>query len=170
MCKSIIALILCFTLSAFVRAQSFSYDQETLSLFTPYPASEALSYFAHLHAFRDGLTKGHLVFYSTWFLEGNPKVGMQTRIKADGDVYKVRSVFNWAEQAATNWQLSADELEKLSTNIKKLPDSQSPPLEFLVVVTFQRDGKWQTRLYDRRQPPDSLVAIYKLARWAMPTR
>jgi hypothetical protein len=170
MCKSIIALILCFTLSSFVRAQSFSYDEETLALFKPYPASDALNYFAHLHAFRDGLTKEHLVFYSTWFLDGSPKVGMQTRIKADGDVYKVRSVFNWAEQAATQSQLSADELETLSTTLKKLPDSQSPPLEFVVVATFQRDGKWQTRLYDRRQPPESLVTIYKLAGSVMPTK
>ena len=170
MCKSIIAIILCFTLSSFVGAQSFSYDKETLDLFTPYPASDALTYFAHLHAFRDGLTKGQLVFYSTWFLDGNPKVGMQTRIKADGDVYKVRSVFNWAEQASTQSQLSADELETLLTTIKKLPDSQSPPLEFLVVVTFQRDGKWQTRLYDRRQPPDTLIAICKLVHWDMPNR
>jgi hypothetical protein len=95
---------------------------------------------------------------------------MQTRIKADGDVYKVRSVFNWAEQAATQSQLSADELETLSTTLKKLPDSQSPPLEFVVVATFQRDGKWQTRLYDRRQPPESLVTIYKLAGSVMPTK
>jgi hypothetical protein len=170
MCKPIIALILCFTLSSFVGAQNSSYDKETLDLFTPYAASDALKYVAHLHAFREGLTKGQLVLYSTWFVDGNPKIAMQTRIKADGDVYKVRDVYNWAEQAAKRLQLSADELETLLTTIQKLPDSQSPPLEFLVVVTFQRAGKWQTRIYDRRQPPDSLVTIYKLAGSVMPTR
>jgi len=167
MFKSIIAITLCLT---FVAAQSLSYDKETLALFTQYPASEALNYIAHAHANHDGLTKAHLVLYATWFSDGNPKVANETKIKADGDVYNVRSVFDWADQAAKNWHLSAAESQTLSTAIKNLPDSESAPLDSVVVVTFQRDGKWQARLYDRRHPPDSLVTIYKLARSVLPAR
>ena len=170
MYKSIIAITLCFTLSSFVGAQSLSYDKDTLALFTPYPASDALNYIAQSHANYDGLTKAHLVLYSTWFSDGNPKIAMETKIRADGHAYNVRSVFAWADQAATNWQLSADESQTLSTAINNLPDSESVPLDFVVVVTFQRDGKWQTRLYDRRHPPESLVTIYKLAHSVMPAR
>ena len=167
MFRSIIAVTLCFT---FVGAQSLSYDKETLALFNQYPASDALNYIARLHADHDGLTKAHVVLYSTWFLDGNPKVAMETKFKVDGDVYNVRSVFDWAHQAATNWHLSADESQTLSTAIKNLPDSESAPLDSVVVVTFQRDAKWQTRLYDCRHLPDSLVTVYKLARSVMPGR
>ena len=170
MYKSIIAITLYFTLSSFVGAQSLSYDKDTLALFTPYPASDALNYIAQSHANYDGLTKAHLVLYATWFSDGNPKVANETKIKADGDVYNVRSVFDWADQAAKNWHLSAAESQTLSTAIKNLPESESAPLDFVVVVTFQRDGKWQTRLYDRRHPPESLVTIYKLARSVMPAQ
>ena len=170
MCKSIIAVILCLALSSLVGAQRLSYDKETLALFTRYPASDALNYIANSHADHDGLTKAHLVLYSTWFLGGSPVVAMQTRIKADGDAYKVRSVFAWEEQAAQRWQLSTDDLQTLSASIANLPESESPLLEFLVVVTFQRDGKWQTRLYDRRKLPDSLITINKLARSIMATQ
>jgi hypothetical protein len=170
MFKSIIAITLCFIVSSFAGPQSVSLDKETLALFTQYPASDELNYIAHLHANHDGLTKAHLVLYSTWFSDGNPKVAIETKIKTDGDVYKVRSVFDWAHQAATTWRLSADELQTLLTSIKNLPDSESAPLDSVVVVTFERDGKWQTRLYDRRRPPESVVTIYKLAHSVMPAK
>jgi hypothetical protein len=169
--NSIVAITLCVILPVAVIAQGISYDKETLDLFAQYPKSDALDHVAHSHAYHEFLARSHLVFYSTWFLDGNPRVAMLTRINADGEAYKVRSVFDWANQAATNWQLTADQLQSLLAATKGLPQSaQSVPLEFLVVVTFQQDGKWLTRLYDRRKPPNELITIYKLAHSAMDSK
>ncbi|HEX6731814.1 MAG TPA: hypothetical protein VF074_17440, partial [Pyrinomonadaceae bacterium] len=86
-------------------AQDPSYDKETLNLFSHYPKSNGLDYIAYSHAYHEGVTRQNFVFYSTWFSNGRPNVAMQTTITADGKVYTVRSVFNWAHQAATSSQL-----------------------------------------------------------------
>lgn len=149
-------------------AQNPSYDKETLNLFSHYPKTDGLDYVAYSHASREGLTRQNFVFYSTWFLRGDPSVPLQTTITTKGEVYAVRSVFNWAHQAAWSSQLTPADLQLLLATIKELPKAaQSPPLEFIVVVTFQEDGKWQTRLYDRRKPPPELTRIYKLAQYTM---
>ena len=149
-------------------AQSPMYDKEVLDLFAHYPQSQGLEYVAYSHAYREGLTKLHFVLYSTWFLHGDPSVAMQTTVNAEGEVYTVRSVFNWADQAGRWSRLTTDDFQLLLATIKELPKStQSPPLEFIVVVSFQEDGKWQTRLYDRRKPPPELTRIYKFAHWTM---
>ena len=169
--NSIATIILCVIFPAAVFAQDISYDKETLNLFAQYTKSDALDYVAHTHANHEGLTRSHLVLYSTWFLAGDPRVAMQTRINADGEVYMVRSVYDWAHQAGNNWQLTAEELQLLLAATKALPESaQSVPLEFIVVVTFQQDGKWRTRLYDRRKPPNELITINKLAHSIMDSR
>jgi hypothetical protein len=157
-----------FVFLAVAVAQNLSYDKDTLNLFSQYAKSDALDYIAYSHAYREGLTRQNFVFYSTWFSNGRPSVAMQTTMTAKGEVYTVRSVFNWAHQAARSSQLTPADLQLLLATIKEFPKAaQSPPLEFIVVVTFQEDGKWQTRLYDRRKPPPELVRIYKLTHWTI---
>jgi hypothetical protein len=169
--KAIFALAICVICSPSVTSQGVRYDTDTLDLFAQYPKSDALESTARSHAYQEGLTASLLVLYSTWFLDGDPRVAMQTRINASGEVYMVRSVFDWANQAATNWQLTQESLESLLATIQQLPKSaQSVPLVSVVVVTFQHDGKWQTRLYDRRQPPNELITINKLAHSVIDSR
>ena len=149
-------------------AQSPAYDKEVLDLFANYPKSNGLDYVAYSHACRECLNKLNVVLYSTWFLRGDPSVAMQTRVNAEGEVYTVRSVFSWADQASRWSRLSTDDLQLLLATIKELPKgAQSLPLEFIVVVSFQQDGKWITRLYDRRKPPSELTKIYKFAHWTI---
>jgi len=162
--KAIFALALGVICSLGVSSQGISYDTDTLDLFAPYPKSDALESIAHAHADHEGLTRSHLVLYASWFLDGNPRVAMQTRINASGEVYVVRTVFDWANQAATNSQLSKAEFKTVLTTIQQLPRSaQAVPLPFIIVVSYQHKGKWQTRIYDRRHPADELITIFKLA-------
>jgi hypothetical protein len=92
--NSIVPITLCVIIPIVLVAQGRHYDEETLDLFARYPNSDALDHVARSHADREGLTRSHLVLYSTWFLDGNPRVSMQTRINADGEAYMVRSVFD----------------------------------------------------------------------------
>jgi hypothetical protein len=145
-------------------AQSSMDEQEVLDLFANYPQSPGLNYVAYSHACRKCLNKQRFVLYASWFLRGDPRIAMQTKVNAEGAVNTVRSVFNWADQDARCSLVATDDLELLRATIKELPEgAESVPLEFIVVVSFQQDGKWATRLYDRRSPPPELRKIYKYA-------
>ena len=149
-------------------AQSSMDDKKVLDLFANYPQSAGLNYVAYSHACRKCLNNQSFVFYSTWFLRGDPRIAMLTKVNAEGAVNTVRSVFNWADQDARWSWATTDDLELLRATIKDLPkDAESVPLEFIIVVSFQQDGKWATRLYDRRSPPPELTKIYKYAHSTM---
>lgn len=162
--RSLTAIGFFLVFSTATVAQSPKYDKEVFDLLANYPKSDGLDYVAYSHAGRDRLNDLHFAFYSTWFLHGNPRVAMVTTMTSEGEVHSVRSVFNWADQAGRWSQLTTDDLRLLMATIEELPKAaESPPLEFVVVVSFQQKGKWLTRLYDRRNPPPELTRIHKLA-------
>ena len=149
----------------FVHAQlpNVPLDKPTLDLFAKYPDTDELKMVFYSHAYREGLNKSDLVLFSTWFLDGRSRVVMKTSVDAHGRVYTVRSVYDWAEQNSRSQQLTESESQSAFAILKTLPDSApQPPLAFLVVVSFKLDGKWQTRLYDRRHPPAELTNVYQL--------
>jgi len=138
-------------------------DKLTLNLFAQYPDTDELKMLFHSHAYREGLNKSDLVFFSTWFVDGRPGVVMETSVDAHGCVYTVRTEYDWARQNFDSRQLTESELQSTFVALKTLPDSaQQPPLPFLVVVSFKLDSKWQTKLYDRRNLPAEMVEVYQL--------
>jgi hypothetical protein len=159
-----IAGIMILLVAAFaqpLKAQIGCEEATVIKLFSSYPASQALQHIADSHACRAALNRQHLTFYSTWFLEGNPQVAMQTRINQSGQASSVRSVFNWAEQAGKMNDLTEEQMKSVTNAIEELPESaQSIPLEFLYVASFKYKGEWVTRIYDRRHLPAGITKLH----------
>ena len=161
--KSFLMSLLLVSSVANTQLPNIPLDKPTLDLFAKYPDTDELKMVFYSHAYREGLDKSDLVLLSTWFLGGRPGVVMKTSVDTHGRVYTVRSVYNWAEQNSKWQQLTETESQSTFAVLKTLPDSApQPPLPFLVVVSFKLDGKWQTRLYDRRNPPAELTKVYQL--------
>ena len=157
---AVVVLLVSLSIDTHVTAQISCGDEVVLKLFSSYSASDGLRYIAYSHACREPLNQRHLTFYSSWFLRGDPRVAIQTTINQQGVAGSVRSVFDWADQAARSKQLTEEQAAVVALTIAELPKSaKSPPLEFLYLVSFKNHGKWMTRIYDRRQLP---AAINKL--------
>ena len=154
------AFLVLLVIPSLATAQTSCGDEAILKLFASYPSSEGLGYIAGSHACRAQLNHHHLIFYSSWFLDGNPRVAIQTRINERGVANSVRSVFDWAQQAARSKQLTVEQAAAVAMAIAELPESaKSPPLAYLYVVSFRKHGEWMTRIYDRRQLPAAITKL-----------
>ena len=168
----IVASLLCFyaLFPAIVSGQSASLDsiqrasldQGTLDLFVGYSQSNDLKAIIYSHARREPMDESSVALYSTWFLYGSPHAVMATIVNTDGRVFtyllpKSDRTRDWRE-------LPAVDLPLFMATVKTLPESMSSiSLADLVIVSFRVDGKWQTRLYNRRNAPAELTKIYQLA-------
>lgn len=143
-------------------------DEAVFKLFSPYPSSDGLRYIAYSHACREPLNQNDFIFYSSWFLQGNPRVTMQTRINQKGGAEVVRSVFDWADQANRFKQLTEEQADAVAMAIAELPESaKKPPLAFLYVVSFKKQGEWMTRVYDRKKLPAAITKVHSIAGYAV---
>ena len=158
-----VVLLVSLSIYSLVAAQISCGDEAVLNLFSSYPSSDGLRYIAYSHACREPLNQHHLIFYSSWFLEGKPRVAIQTRINERGVAESVRSVFDWADQAARSKQLTEEQAAAVAMTIAELPESaKSTPLAFLYVVSFKNHGEWMTRIYDRRQLPTAITKLHSI--------
>jgi len=158
-----LVLLVSFSIPSLVTAQISCADEAILKLFSSYSTSDGLRYIAYSHACREPLNHGHLIFYSSWFREGNPRVAIQTRINERGVAESMRSVFDWADQDVRSKQLTEEQAAAVAMTIAELPQSaKSPPLGFLYVVSFKKDGEWMTRIYDRRQLPAAITKLHSI--------
>ena len=142
--------------------QRASLDQATLDLFVGYSQSNDLKSIIYSHARREPMEGSSVALYSTWFLYGSPHAVMATIVYLDGRVY----TYLLPETDRTRrWkELPAIDLPLFTATVKTLPESTpSISLTDLVIVSFRVDGKWQTRLYNRRNAPAELTKIYQLA-------
>ena len=143
------------------KAQIGCGEPAVIKIFSAYPASEALQHISTTHACRAALNREHLIFYSTWFLDGNTKIAMQTKINQSGQASSVRSVYNWAEQASRVNDLTEAQMTSVGKVIEELPESaQSIPVEFLYIASFKYKGEWMTRVYDRRHLPSGVPKLH----------
>ena len=158
-----VVLFVSLLIHTHVTAQISCGDEAVLKLLSSYPASDGLQYIAYSHACREPLNQHHLIFYSSWFLKGDPRVAMQTTINQQGVAESLRSVFDWAEQDARSKQLTEEQAAVVALTIAELPESaKSPPLGFLYVVSFKNHGEWMTRIYDRRQLPAAITKLHSI--------
>jgi hypothetical protein len=129
-------------------------------------AREAVKYYMEAH--RDPTARttkedaeheggpGRSLLVMTWFLRG-PKIGLVYTVSQEGASFNVRDVYNWAHQDSQKGQLSDKELARLRILVSKLPASTAkPPIERTVVVSFARERKWCTEIYDSASLPGTL--------------
>lgn len=173
-----VALIVLVCLCAGSRAACLPSQANDLTpLLKPYPHSDAFDYIIRTHQNQSFRPFGYdfppekraetanppLVLYATWFLRGEPGIAMQYTVDAFGRVNTVRSCYNWADQDCQMAQATPAVLSQLRRDIAALPaGSQLSSLDRLLIVSFYRDQRWTTRLYDRTEPPIQVRRLYKL--------
>jgi hypothetical protein len=138
-------------------------DSETAKLFADYPKSGDLDYFVGSHRNMKWVEKAELILYGTWFLDGNPQIGMQCLVNDKGAASTGRYVHNWAVQATSGKQLTEAQLESLRVRVRALSEgARTPPLTDLLILSFRDGKKWVTRTYDKRKSLEELRGIYEI--------
>jgi len=143
-------------------------DQNPDKLFEGYPRekepyNDALGAIITSHLNAKSNLQGKQLLYATWFYGGRPKVSMQNMLSENGNLKSYRDVFNWAIQASGNKQIEASKMSLIKEQLKEVPNSDShPPLTKLLIFSFQRDGKWHTRTFDKFKSPASVTRVFQL--------
>lgn len=167
---ALLVLLVSLSLPSLTTAQISCGNKAVLELFSSYPSSDALRYIAYSHACWEPLNRNHSIFYSSWFLHGDPGIAIQTRINEQGVAVSYRSVFNWADQAARSKHLTEKEAAAFAMTLAELPESaKPPPLGFLYVVSFKNSGEWMTRIYDRRRLPAAITSLHSIIGYPVPS-
>lgn len=129
--------------------------------FARYERTPALNAILRTHA--EGATdREQRLLLATWFKGGDPRVAMIAGVRPDGRVSTWRYEHEYALTNPRRTDLVDDQLAALREALAALPESQSPPLEDLLIVSFRRDGQWVTRTYDRTAPPEAVAAIFEI--------
>jgi len=89
---------------------------------------------------------------------------MRCDVDRKGVVWTCRDIHSWAYQGTKRRQLSQGLLKRLGEALLALPEGEEkPPLARLLIVSFDRDGRWLTRLYDRDSLPVEVAELYEIA-------
>lgn len=99
-----------------------------------------------------------------WFINDHIKVGMVMTIDLRKyEVSTVREVFDWASQASESRELSQSQVESLKAIVSALPLT-TPNVLFGrgIHVSYVKEGKVQSRTYDRRAAPQILQRLYDI--------
>lgn len=141
-----------------------SKSKELPTQFAGYPASEALSRIVETHAEAGTDTRYERAVLTTWFLDGDPRVARFMSITPAGKCSKYQYV-HAAEYSGPPQptQLSPQAMSTILDALQHLPPSGKPPLENMVIVSFRKNGVWETRLYDRMNRPPALSTLYETA-------
>ena len=101
-------------------------------------------------------------FYSVCFLKGRQNVGLVCHVSANGQMFTVRDVYNWALQDSNRSQLTPARMTALKKTLQKMPpNSAQLTLQNLLVVHFIEAGQPVTRIYDRSRLPPAIVKLYQ---------
>jgi len=126
--KSVLLLLLLAPPAVLAQLPNVPLDKPTLDLFAGYSQTDESKTVFYSHAYREGLDKSDLVFFSTWFLHGKPDNVVKMTVSAQGRVYTVLSVYNWAEQNSKWQQLSEGDSQSLQATLKTFPENTNTPL------------------------------------------
>ena len=99
-----------------------------------------------------------------WFIDDHIKVGMVMTIDLQKyRVMTVREVFDWASQNSETRKLSHAQIESLREILSALPLT-TPKVLFGrgIHVAYSKEGKVQSRTYDRRAAPQILQRLYDI--------
>ena len=163
--QKFLASLAAFTALAIVIAcGGGSKQQEVPSQFASYPRSEALDRIIETHVEAGTDTRYERILLTTWFLDGDPRVARFMSVTPTGKCSKYQYVFS-AEYSGPPQpaQLTSEQVSEILLAATHLPPSQQPKLENMVIVSFRKDGVWETRLYDRTNRPPALSTIFEMA-------
>lgn len=133
--------------------------------FAAYPASPALSAIIDTHKQAGADPQDERALVTTWFLDGDPRVAMMCSVQPTGHVSAYRFVHDYSIQPGRPLaELVAAQMADLAAAVGRLPPSQRPTLDNLLIVSFRQatDGAWVTRTYDRTDPPPAVVDLFLL--------
>lgn len=127
-----------------------------------YPNREALADVARLHQKpRDWIL---LVSYAGSTYSGPHGTSQWDYICVDrrGRSEHHRDIWSYAEQGGNLGDRPADPA-RVQAELNRLPPSvPPPPLNDVLIVSFEENGIWTTRIYDRYASPPALNRIYRL--------
>ncbi|MBI3853187.1 MAG: hypothetical protein HY298_23300 [Verrucomicrobia bacterium] len=109
----------------------------------------------------------------TVFDHGSDRVVTEYFISQNGKGISWRNVPAWAHQPGKKIKqsLSDSEMKKLQSAIEELPaKNDAPPLERLLIVSFQSGTNWITRAYDRQALPRPMLDICEVADLGIETK
>ncbi len=104
----------------------------------------------------------HHLLVISWFRDGG-RTALRYTVTEKGESQDVRSVYNHAEQANHDRQLSPGELTRLKKILTTLPkETSDPPIDRTVHVSYLEDKKWQTVTYDADKLPAAIEQVFDL--------
>jgi hypothetical protein len=132
--------------------------------FAAYPPNPSLDRVieTHVNAARD--PRENRVLLTTWFLNGDPRVAQFCSVRPDGK----RTTYQYVDAASFNAMKTVDLTPETVQTIERvaatLPPSHNPrpPLANLLIVSFRRNGVWQTRLYNINDRPPGVSQILSM--------
>lgn len=131
--------------------------------FSSYGQSDSMRHYIefHLGAARAADTN-HVLAISGF--PKNLQCAIQYEVTLGGQVSNWRECYGWAVQAHGGRQIPAQDLPQLTRAIRELPATNStPPLDRLLIVSFNTGTNWVTRSYDRAALPPAMWTIFTLA-------
>ena len=135
-------------------------------LFKSYPRSQAMEYHVRWQGGTEGVYGGSKVLKLTTFPGGYAEAAVQFQLDAIGHADRWWTMYNRSMQHQTRWRLTGDEMEQVRETVPTLPASDSPPpLRWLLIVGFDHEGVWTTRIYDRTKLPPEVVQLCRIVRF-----
>ena len=128
--------------------------------------------FAHLNkeppfSFSFFRCKGQMLFYSTWFETKKHQGAIQCILSTAAERLRTRQMTVTSLVSDTpqpKISLAPAQINLFKAISKTLPPSAATPptLDNLLIVSFQQNGQWTTRLYDRSNLPASVVKAHQI--------
>jgi hypothetical protein len=145
-----------------VVVEDLTSADEGLSLLSRYPQSSALESTRDAYVGGVGSTHRDSIFMTTWFRDAAARVGEWSTVDSRGQVTIYRFVHDLGFQDSRTTSLVPAQVPELRELLPSLPPSEPPKtLDHLLIVGFRRgEGDWETRLYDRSSPPETVKRIF----------
>ena len=104
--------------------------------------------------------RSHLLVVSA-FVGGG--AAYQQSVAQNGQEFGCLNSFNFAAEGGRRNQLSEEQLKTLRTSLNELPkESEFPPMDHLVIISFLDGSNWITRSYSKDKLPEALRKIYAI--------
>ena len=130
--------------------------------FSSYPRTAPFEYYLRHHSNSPSRSQQADLLAISAFPD-NDGYSIEYLVNESGQEWDCRNVFSHAIQASQQKQLTALQLQALRSALRRLPrKSMTPPLERLVIVSFQDGANWVTRTYDSDALPRPMRQIYDI--------